>query len=199
MEPQKTAIEYFNLGVAEFKANELESAWIHFGMANARSQDPAVDQALQAVSKDLQASGRSVQSLDPASDLFLNVGERLPLGTLTLGSGLFFLVTAIIVVVAWMKKKASALYWSLAGVAFFLTLSLLILSFWVSSFPPVWVIKEEIARTGPGTSFLEVERMKVATKLRFVRKDKDWIRVRLNRTGAEGYLPAGSLLLWGDE
>jgi hypothetical protein len=192
----KSAVYFFNLGTLDLKEGKLESAWIHFGLAKAASPDPAVDVALEQVELLLTRNGKRMTELDPTTDSLLRIGEKLPLTPLTLGSCGLLLLSVLWVAGSWMRNKARAAQWWLVGVTFLGTLMFLILTFWVNSFTPVWVVQDETARTGPGVSFLEVQKVTVGTKLRLVRKEKGWFRVRLNRNGSEGYLPATSLLLW---
>ena len=195
----KSPVYFHNLGLIDLKEGKASDAYVHFGMASARTQDPSVEAGLTAAERILAAQGRPLAELDPTSDALIQLGERLPMATLSFAStGVFFVAVAALVI-AGLRKRVRTWMGAAVGALFFATLGTLILAFWVSAYRPAWVVEEAMARTGPGSSFLEVRKVPVGTKLRLVRKERGWLRVRLDRQGSEGYLPESSLLFWEND
>lgn len=192
----KTPVYYYNLGIIDLKQKKFESAWIHLGMAETKGSDPAITQAVQEAEVALEKAGKTKTELDPATDSLLVFADTIPLNTLNfVSSGLFILLFAITLYKT-MKKTLTVRFSMLLGLSFMVMLTFLSITLWVNSSEPAWVLKDEVAKTGPGENFLEVAKVSYGTKVRVVKREKSWIRIRMNRSGLEGYIPESSVLTW---
>lgn len=190
---QKTSTYYFNRGVIHHALNQSGLAVAYLEKAKSMNVtdeelEDALDDARDALGKFIGTS-----RLDPASLLWEQWGEELPLSWIWMGT------TALALVCIALFFFTSRM--PLSVLAAFVTLALLTLGWdlWMGTHPGAMVLQPRIARSGPGDEFLDRGTVETGMKLRLtsLKPVQGWYRVRLNTSGDQGFLPETSVLLLG--
>lgn len=189
---------YYRAKIAEAKG-ELALAYAYAAFAAERSSDGEADALVSSLQLALVLQGRNLTELDPATDRLIEFSEKMPVSELSLAGAFLTGLGALVMLLRTRSHRPFGRVAAFTGLCFFVTLCGLAIQLWADSHPPVFVIQEGMARSGPSSAFLEVLPVRVGAKYRLIRSEKDWVRLRLGRLGAEGYVPASHVLIWPRE
>jgi tetratricopeptide (TPR) repeat protein len=185
-----TADMYFNLGTAELKAGQRGAAILAF--ERALRLDPADGDAAFNLAEAQKGNIDKIVGTSEEEPLLERLGARIPVGTL----GLVFLVTwlagNLALMARWYVGQRLAWLGLLGSIALSVSLvtgAFFALGAWDRSHSPYAIVVSPSAavREGPAGDFKSAFEIHEGLKVRIVRQDQGFLRVRLPN-GIEGWV-----------
>ncbi len=206
--PQENASYHYNLGAVYFRLKKLGASLAHFEKANRMHPHDADTQYNLSLVRNSLKQTLSSDQLDPASDWFELIADRLSLEEVRTALGLLGLITTLVWIRVYYKTrdfKKTILHPTalLALAGCIASASVYGLQRLTHSSPPAICIQRESIRSGPGEHYLELVQIEEGVKVRLLgpsmkttqphSSDELWHQIRYSEEGI-GWMKNSSIL-----